>query len=78
MNPFNLRRFFNLINLSVYQDAMNCAMANKEGIYRRKNKHQAFDPFTNEMYEALDKVRNKVLSMVMDYKKKHNEPLTVE
>lgn len=51
---------------------MNCAIANKEGIYRRKKKHQDFDPFSTEMYKALDQVRNKVLGMVRDYRKKHN------
>lgn len=52
---------------------MNCALANKEGIYRRKKKHQDFEPFTAEMYQALEQVRNKVLAMVMDYKKKHSQ-----
>lgn len=52
---------------------MNCAISHKEGIYRRKKKLQDFDPFTTEMYKALDGVRNRVLSMVADYQKKQNE-----
>lgn len=55
----------------MYQEDINCALSNKEGIYRRKKKLQNFDPFTEEMYKALDEVRNRVLSMVLDYRKAH-------
>lgn len=50
---------------------MKCALTYKEGIYRRKKKHKDFDPFTAEMYEALDEVKNRVLKTVALYRRRN-------
>ncbi|XP_063833242.1 WSCD family member AAEL009094 [Ostrinia nubilalis] len=68
-----LQGILGFINHTISEADMNCAISFKEGIYRRKKKLQNFDPFTSEMYSALDEVRNRVLTMVVDYQKKHNE-----
>lgn len=44
----------------------------KEGIYRRRNKLQNFDPYSPQMYEQLRAVKTKVYTLVKEYKKKHN------
>lgn len=44
----------------------------REGIYRRRNKLQNFDPYSPQMYEELNAVKTKVYNLVNDYKKKHN------
>lgn len=56
----------------MYQGDMDCTMANREGIYRRKKKYHDFDPFSNEMYFEINKARNRVLNIVSDYMKKQN------
>jgi hypothetical protein len=33
---------------------MSCAIARKEGIYRRKKRLLSFDPFTLEMHRLID------------------------
>ncbi|KOB68402.1 Uncharacterized protein OBRU01_18345 [Operophtera brumata] len=43
---------------------MKCALANKEGIYRRKKKHKDFDPFTAEMYQALTAAMIRIMDTV--------------
>lgn len=70
-----LHGILDFLNYNVTEAQMNCALSRKEGIYRRKKKFD-FDPFTPEMYKALDQVRNKVLSMVSDYKNKRRNSLT--
>ncbi|XP_075983949.1 WSCD family member AAEL009094 [Anticarsia gemmatalis] len=72
-----LQGILDFLSYNVTETEMSCALANKEGIYRRKKKHQDFDPFTAEMYKALDQVRNKVLAMVMDYKRRHSNTVTL-
>lgn len=52
------------LNRTVPQESLECALANKEGIYRRRNKHQNFDPFTPQMYELLDAAQARVAGLV--------------
>ncbi|KAI5635716.1 hypothetical protein NE865_11622 [Phthorimaea operculella] len=51
---------------------LTCALANREGIYRRRKKHKDFDPFTPDMYRALNTVKNRLLVLVNEYRSKHN------
>lgn len=37
----------------VSESVMNCAMNNKEGIYRRRKKYTQFNPFTAQMEKFL-------------------------
>lgn len=48
---------------------MNCAMTNKEGIYRRKKKHKNFDPFTPKMQQVVDRVKTKVYKLIDEFNK---------
>ncbi|KAJ2942947.1 hypothetical protein O0L34_g15137 [Tuta absoluta] len=52
---------------------VTCALANREGIYRRRKKHKDFDPFTPDMYRALNTVKNRLLVLVNEYRSKHNQ-----
>ncbi|CAF4886530.1 unnamed protein product [Pieris macdunnoughi] len=61
------------LNQSVTEEAMDCALANKEGIYRRRKKHNDFDPFTPHMYAVLDTVRRRVANLIVEYEKSHNQ-----
>ncbi|KAG7303723.1 hypothetical protein JYU34_012282 [Plutella xylostella] len=60
------------LNETVSESAMDCAMRNREGIFRRKKKLQNFDPFTEEMYAQLSIVRAEVMKLVSRYKDKDN------
>ncbi|KAJ0172941.1 hypothetical protein K1T71_011117 [Dendrolimus kikuchii] len=60
------------LNHTVTEEDITCALSNKEGIYRRKKKLQNFDPFTEEMYTALNEVRNRVLNIVLNYRRTHH------
>lgn len=51
---------------------MNCALTNKEGIYRRRKKYKDFDPYTPDMYAALDIVCRRVGDLIVEYRKTHN------
>ncbi|CAK1541396.1 unnamed protein product [Leptosia nina] len=63
----------NFLNYTVTEDDMNCALTNKEGIYRRRKKHKDFDPFTPNMYAALQTVQQRVIYMITDYQRTHNQ-----
>ncbi|CAH2094052.1 unnamed protein product [Euphydryas editha] len=67
-----LQGILDFLNYTVSEGDMDCTVANQEGIYRRKKKYHDFDPFSPEMYVELNKVRNRVLNMVSDYRKKQN------
>ncbi|CAG4968403.1 unnamed protein product [Parnassius apollo] len=67
-----LQGILNFLNVTITEEDMNCALLNKEGIYRRKKKYQDFDPFTPDMYRRLDIVKTKVFKTIEIYKKRHN------
>ncbi|CAG4933680.1 unnamed protein product [Colias eurytheme] len=67
-----MQGILDFLNHTVTEEDMNCAMYNKEGIYRRRKKYKDFDPFTPNMYAALETVRNRVRDMVIDYQRTHN------
>ncbi|CAH2052013.1 unnamed protein product, partial [Iphiclides podalirius] len=68
-----LQGILNFLNVTVTEDDMKCALLHKEGIYRRKNKHQNFDPFTQDMYQRLHVVKERVLRNIQDYRRKVND-----
>ncbi|CAG9559437.1 unnamed protein product [Danaus chrysippus] len=68
----NLSGVLDFINFTYTEKDMNCAVMNREGIYRRRKKYQDFEPFTHEMYESINRVWRSVLDKVTEYKKKHN------
>lgn len=41
---------------------MRCTEVNREGIYRRKRKHDNFDPFTSDMYHAAAAAHARVIA----------------
>ncbi|KPJ12440.1 WSCD family member AAEL009094 [Papilio machaon] len=47
-------------------DDMNCALSNKEGLYKRKKKYKDFDPFTHDMYRQIDIVRTRVYAKIIE------------
>ncbi|XP_053617699.1 WSCD family member CG9164 isoform X2 [Plodia interpunctella] len=67
-----LNKILQFLNYTVSEEDMNCAMLNKEGIYRRKKKFQDFDPYTKDMYKGLDKIRQRILRLINVYQKKNN------
>lgn len=52
----------------IFQDLFNCAMSRKEGIYRRKKRIMAFDPYTNAMHAALEAKKREVYAALGRYK----------
>ncbi|XP_047999023.1 WSCD family member AGAP003962 [Leguminivora glycinivorella] len=71
-----LQRILDFLNHTVTKDDMSCAIANREGIYRRRKKLQDFDPFTADMYQALDRAHDRVHNLVANYSRKHNLTVT--
>ncbi|XP_045518263.1 WSCD family member AGAP003962 [Pieris brassicae] len=67
-----LHSVLDFLNQSVTEEDMNCALANKEGIYRRRKKHRDFDPFTPHMYAVLETVRRRIANLIVEYEKSHN------
>ncbi|KPI93166.1 WSCD family member AGAP003962 [Papilio xuthus] len=57
-----LSRFLHLREL----DDMNCALSNKEGLYKRKKKYKDFDPFSLDMYRQIDIVRRRVYTKIIE------------
>ncbi|XP_050667635.1 WSCD family member AGAP003962 [Leptidea sinapis] len=64
-----LQRTLDFLNHTVDEEDMSCALAYKEGIYRRKKKYKDFDPYTPNMYVAIQTVWHNVLNMVIDYQR---------
>lgn len=56
------------IEFCLLQDLFNCAMSRKEGIYRRKKRIMAFDPYTPNMHAALEAKKREVYSALGRYK----------
>ncbi|XP_013145787.1 PREDICTED: WSCD family member AGAP003962-like [Papilio polytes] len=56
----------NFLNITVTEDDMNCALANKEGLYKRKKKYKEFDPYTHDMYRQIDIVRTRVYTKIIE------------
>ncbi|KPI93167.1 WSCD family member CG9164 [Papilio xuthus] len=46
-------------------DDMNCALTNKDGLYKRKKKYKDLDPFTHEMYRQIDMVKTRILKSLI-------------
>ncbi|CAH2241536.1 jg868 [Pararge aegeria aegeria] len=67
----SLLGILNFLNHTVSEEDMNCAVAKREGIYKRKKKYKDFEPFSPEMYSAIYTVRQRVLKLVKEYNDKH-------
>lgn len=50
------------------QELFSCAMSRKEGIYRRKKRIMAFDPYTTAMHAALEAKKREVYAALGRYK----------
>lgn len=55
-----LRDILKFIDFAVNEDLMGCAIMRKEGIYRRKKRLLAFDPFTASMKRMIEEKRTQV------------------
>ncbi|RVE53976.1 hypothetical protein evm_001379 [Chilo suppressalis] len=65
-----LQGVLDFLNHTVSEAEMNCAISNKEGIYRRKKKIKNFDPYSSEMYRAIQDTQDRVLDIVNGYQTK--------
>lgn len=50
------------------KELFECALARKEGIYRRKKRIMTFDPYTTEMHTALEIRKREVYSALGRYR----------
>ncbi|KAI4455122.1 hypothetical protein MML48_9g00016571 [Holotrichia oblita] len=55
-----VRTILDFLELPISDELFQCALARKEGIYRRKRRALAFDPFTSEMKRRMDKEQQRV------------------
>lgn len=69
-NTFDFRLFFFsfFFGFIFWQELFNCAMSRKEGIYRRKKRIMAFDPYTPAMHAALEAKKHEVYAVLGRYK----------
>ncbi|XP_013167977.1 PREDICTED: WSCD family member AGAP003962-like [Papilio xuthus] len=54
------------LNITVTEDDMNCALSNKDGLYKRNKKYKDFDPFTGDMYRQINMVKTRVYTKIID------------
>lgn len=55
-----LRDILRFIDYPINEDLMRCAILRKEGIYRRKKRLLAFDPYTTAMKKMIEEKRTQV------------------
>lgn len=55
-----IRDILKFIDYPINEDLINCAIMRKEGIYRRKKRLLAFDPFTQTMKKMIEDKRSQV------------------
>lgn len=55
-----LRNILNFIDYRINEDLLHCAVNRKEGIYRRKKRFLAFDPFSMTMKKLIEEKRTQV------------------
>lgn len=55
-----LREILRFIDYPINEDLMRCAILRKEGIYRRKKRLLAFDPYTAAMKKMIEEKRTQV------------------
>lgn len=63
-----LRAILNFLNFKLDKDLFSCAMSRKEGIYRRKKRIMAFDPYTPAMHAALEAKKHEIYVALGRYK----------
>lgn len=55
-----LRDILRFIDYPINEDLIRCAILRKEGIYRRKKRLLAFDPYTAAMKKMIEEKRTQV------------------
>ncbi|XP_053691158.1 WSCD family member AAEL009094 [Sabethes cyaneus] len=55
-----LRSILNFLQFPINEELLACALARKEGIYRRKKRILQFDPYSPAMHAAIDEKRTEV------------------
>ncbi|KAK9719381.1 hypothetical protein QE152_g22685 [Popillia japonica] len=55
-----VRTILDFLELPISDELFQCALDRKEGIYRRKRRALAFDPFTSEMKRRMDREQQRV------------------
>lgn len=62
-----LRSVMEFIEVPMEPDLFQCALDRKEGIYRRKQKFQNFDPFSEVMKSYIKEVQEYVYQAIYNY-----------
>lgn len=55
-----IRTIFDFLELPIEDELFRCALDRKEGIYRRKRRILAFDPFTDKMKKRIEREQRRV------------------
>ncbi|XP_013145776.1 PREDICTED: WSCD family member GA21586-like [Papilio polytes] len=61
-----LQGILSFLNITVTEEDINCALLNKDGLYKRNKKYKNFDPFTEDMYRQINKVKTRVYTKIID------------
>lgn len=64
-----IRDILKFIDYPINEDLMRCAILRKEGIYRRKKRLLAFDPYTATMKKLIEEKRTEVYTALGRNKK---------
>lgn len=59
-----LRDILHFIKFQIDEDLLLCAMQRKEGIYRRKKRIMAFDPYSPQMHQMIGAKRSEVYTIL--------------
>lgn len=59
-----LREILSFLNYPIDEELLGCTLIRKEGIYRRKKRVLAFDPFTPTMHKYIELTKQRVYSLL--------------
>ncbi|KAJ8956365.1 hypothetical protein NQ318_015103 [Aromia moschata] len=62
-----LKTVMEFIEVPMERDLFRCALERKEGIYRRKKRVLAFEPYTLKMREELNSVQERVYEAIYNF-----------
>ncbi|GJQ80682.1 hypothetical protein Trydic_g9265 [Trypoxylus dichotomus] len=62
-----VKTILDFLELPVSDELFNCALDRKEGIYRRKRRALAFDPFTADMKRMIEKEQRRVYEEIYNF-----------
>lgn len=63
----SLGRLLSFLGVATSEEQLACAVARREGIYRRRRRAVVFDPFTDAMKDALRREERAVDEAVRDF-----------